>query len=58
MITIDEAIGIMKNEKSCVIKADAGCTRECSTCELVRKTDDILAAYDLSVKALEMLKVR
>lgn len=54
-MTIDEAVALMKNEKACVIKAEE-CSRECSTCELVRKSEDILTAYDMAISALLMLK--
>ena len=50
---IDEAIELMKNEKACILKADT-CDRDCSKCKLVRKTEDLLSAYDLTIKSLEM----
>ena len=52
-MTIEEAIKLMKNEKACILKADT-CDRDCSKCELVRKTEDLLSAYDLAIKSLEM----
>ena len=52
---IDEAIELMKNEKACIMKADT-CDRNCSKCELVRKTEDLLLAYDMAIKALEQTK--
>lgn len=30
--------------------------RDCSKCELVRKTEDLLSAYDLAIQALEQTK--
>ena len=54
-MTIEEAIKLMKNEKACILKADT-CDRDCSKCELVRKTEDLLSAYDLAIKSLEMQK--
>ena len=50
---IDEAIELMKNEKACILKADT-CDRNCQKCKLVRKTEDLLSAYDLAIKSLEM----
>ena len=52
MMTIDEATALMKNEKACILKADT-CDRDCAKCELVRKTEDLLSAYDLAIQALE-----
>ena len=52
-MTIDEAIELLKNEKACILKADT-CDRDCAKCELVRKTEDLLSAYDMTIRALEM----
>lgn len=54
-MTIDEAIELMRNEKACVLIAGI-CDRDCSKCELVRKTEDLLSAYDMAIKALERTK--
>lgn len=58
MMTIDEAIALIRNEKACVVKAEGGCSRECSTCELLRKSEDIIRAYDMAIKALENLNFK
>lgn len=51
---IYEAIELMKNEKACILKADT-CDRDCAECELVKKkTEDLLSAYDMAIKSLEM----
>lgn len=54
-MTTDEAIALMRTEKACILKADV-CDRDCSKCELVRKTEDLLSAYDLAIRALERTK--
>ena len=54
-MTREEAIALMENEKTCVLKADI-CDRDCAKCELVRKTEDLLSAYDLAIQALERTK--
>ena len=54
-MTIEEAIKLMKNEKACILKADT-CDRDCAKCELIRKTEDLLSAYDMVIRALEMQK--
>ena len=54
-MTIEEAIKLMKNEKACILKADT-CDRDCAKCELLRKTEDLLSAYDMVIRALEMQK--
>ena len=54
-VTIDEAIALMKNEKACIVKADI-CDRDCIKCELLRKTENLLSAYDMAIKALERTK--
>ena len=51
----EEAIALMRNEKNCILKADI-CNRDCLKCELVRKTEDLLSAYDLAIRALERTK--
>lgn len=55
MMTIDKAIALMKNEKACIVKSDT-CDRNCAKCELLRKTEDLLSAYDMVICALEMQK--
>ena len=54
-MTIEEVIKIMKNEKAYILKADT-CDRDCAKCELVRKTENLLSAYDMAIKSLEMQK--
>ena len=54
-MTIEEAIKLMKNEKACILKADT-CDRDCAKCELLKKTEDLLSAYDMVIRALEMQK--
>ena len=51
-MTIDEAVTLMKNEEACIMKADI-CDRDCAKCELLRKTEDLLSAYNLAIQALE-----
>ena len=51
-MTIDEAIELMKNEKACILKADT-CDRNCAKCELLRKTEDLLSAYNMVIKTLK-----
>ena len=38
--------------KACIIKADT-CDRNCTKCELLRNTEDLLSAYDLVNKILK-----
>ena len=52
MMTINEVIALMENEKACIIKADT-CDRDCAKCELLRNTEDLLSAYDLVIKTLK-----
>lgn len=51
----DEAIALVKNKKACILKADT-CDRDCSKCELVKKTEVLLSAYDAAIKTLEQTK--
>ena len=55
MMTINEAIALMENERACIVKADT-CDRNCAKCELLRDTKDLLSAYDMVIKALEQTK--
>ena len=54
-MTIDEAIELMKNEKACILKAYT-CDKDCAKCKLAKKTEDLLSAYDMVIKALEQTK--
>ena len=54
-MTINGAIALMKNEKACIVKADT-CDRDCAKCELIKKTEDLLSAYDMAICALKMQK--
>ena len=58
-MTVEKAIELMENEKTCIIKADT-CDRNCAKCELlrdtkVRDTKDLLSAYDI-IQALKQTK--
>ena len=55
MMTINEAISLMENERTCIVKADT-CDRDCAKCELLRKTEDLLSAYDMVIRALKNAK--
>ena len=52
MMTINETISLMENERTCIVKADT-CDRDCAKCELLRKTEDLLSAYDMVIKTLK-----
>ena len=52
---VDKAIELMKNEKTCIIKADT-CDRNCTKCELLRDTKDLLSTYDMAIQALKQTK--
>ena len=54
---IDEAIELLKNEKACILRADT-CDKDCAKCELLRKTEDLLSAYDMAIRALKMQIIR
>ena len=51
-MTVEKTIELMKNEKRCIIKADT-CDRDCTKCELLKKTEDLLSAYDMVIKTLK-----
>ena len=51
-MTIDKAMEIIKNEQKCVLKATAGCDRDCGRCELLRDSNDIVEAYDIALNAM------
>ena len=44
---------ILRNEKACVERNIAGCTRDCAKCDLLLPDKDILAAYDTAIALLE-----
>ena len=51
----DEVIEVIENEKECVKRAGI-CDRECQVCDLVRNDEEILEAYDQSIKAIRRLQ--
>ena len=50
-MTRTEAMEIIQTERSCVLMAST-CDRDCGRCELVRKTADIIEAFDVAIDAL------
>ena len=55
MLSIDEAIELLRTERMCVRHADV-CDRECEKCALVQDTDELLEMYDSVCDWLEELK--
>lgn len=54
MLSEKEAIKIIKTEKTCVVRnINHQCDRDCAKCDLLRPDENILAGYDLAIKALE-----
>ena len=51
----EEVIEVIENEKECVRRAGI-CDRECQVCDLVRNDEEILEAYDQSIKAIRRLQ--
>lgn len=53
-MTREEAAGVIKFEKACVLRQDTPrCNRDCKKCDLLLPTEDVLTAYDMAIKALE-----
>ncbi len=48
----ERALHLMKIEKECIERAEE-CDRECGKCDLVQDTEELLAAYDFVIGALE-----
>lgn len=57
-MTEQEAIEIIKTEKICVERNDAGinCDRNCGRCDLLMNSDKILVAYTMAISALEEIQ--
>ena len=54
-MTTEQAIKLMHVEMTCIERAsnaDHPCTRECEKCDLLQKSEDLLAAYSMAVAAL------
>jgi len=51
----NEVIEVIENEKECVKRAGI-CDRECQVCDLVKNDEEILEAYDQSIKAIKRLQ--
>ena len=54
-MTLQQIYNTIENEIECVISADKGCDRDCAFCHLVRPTEEILTAYEVSLIALKEL---
>ena len=56
-MTREEAIAIIENEKECVNRANKNdyCNRDCYNCELVKTDTEILTAFDMAIKALQLI---
>lgn len=53
-MTFEEAIEITEVERACVKRnTDNKCDRDCINCDLLRTEEEIFAAYDMAIKALE-----
>ena len=55
MLSIDEAIALVKIENECIKRAE-NCNRKCNECDLVQNTDTLLDLYGKLVEWLEELK--
>ena len=55
MLSIDEAIALVKIENECVKRAE-NCNRKCNDCDLVQNTDTLLDLYEQLAEWLEELK--
>ena len=53
-MTLKEAIEIIEVERACVKRnTDNKCDRDCINCDLLRTEEEIFAAYDMAIEALE-----
>ena len=55
MLSIDEAIALVKIERECVIRADV-CDRKCEKCDLVQDSTELTDMYEQLAEWLEELK--
>lgn len=51
-MTTERAIELLKIEKTCIMWAN-DCDRDCGNCELVQDDEELLAAFDKAIEALE-----
>lgn len=54
-MTTEQAIKLMQVEMTCIKRAsnaDNTCTRECEKCDLIQKSEDLIAAYNTAINAL------
>lgn len=53
----EKIIEILKNEMACVIRADQNrCDRDCSKCDLLRDSAEIIQAYVDAIHCVEAVK--
>ena len=55
MLSIDEAIALVKIERECVIRADV-CDRKCEKCDLLQDSTKLTDMYEQLAEWLEELK--
>ena len=55
MLSIDEAIALVKIERECVIRADV-CDRKCEKCDLLQDSAELIDMYEHLAEWLEELK--
>lgn len=51
-MTEERAIQVIKNVIKCMMRSARGCDKKCDKCNLGISTNEVLAAYDLAIKAL------
>lgn len=52
-MTENEVMGVLKNEKECVLRNIKGCDRDCGKCDLVMDDSVIVNAYDRAIMELQ-----
>lgn len=53
-MTLQRATELMKTERTCVERANT-CGRDCAKCVLVQEDEELIAAYDMTIKCLEFM---
>ena len=52
-LELPEIIGIIENEKQCVLRAEEHeCDRDCLHCDLLKESSDIIQSYDYVLNVL------
>lgn len=56
-MNLNRTIFLLKTERECVLRNEHGaCDRNCASCNLVQKTEDLVLMYSQLIETLELIQ--